>query len=286
MEGKGVSGVKMVFVLPILFLSKFAFAQGGVTWAAPYSEVPPWKQDMGLFLEPNHFSIVKEIQDRSLWLIIGYGAQVLAISNKVGIGIEGLAWSRLQMLSGFRFPVETVDYYFGSSIIWGRYNRLWRFRVGHISSHDVDGKDSVFGGSSSKFSREFLEITYASPIEENGRLGWSIAARGYFHQVTKMDPWFSIPATFAYRLISFESKRYGEHGHPFLAVDYPVDFFISTGAGPTWPCLSGGIRVTRSAEKIGLFDTQLSYQYGASWAGTDAGAKRSTINLQMDVRGF
>src|ERR1035437_6952396 len=106
-------------VITILLFSCECYAQGG------------WTSDPGLFLEPNRFSVTKELQDRAMWLSIGFGRPAMTI-GVVDIGLEALGWSRLRVLSGFRFPVETADYFFGMYAAWGGYDSYWRFRISHI----------------------------------------------------------------------------------------------------------------------------------------------------------
>ncbi|HEX5316967.1 MAG TPA: hypothetical protein VFX22_09990 [Candidatus Kapabacteria bacterium] len=250
--------------------------------------------DPGLFLEPNRFSIVKELDDRSLWLAMGYGKSIF-LYRGVRIGLEGLVWSKLQTLSDFRFPVETADYFFGPFAVWGDKFVTWKFRISHISSHLVDGSDTVIGGSSSHYSREFVELTRSFYSGGRQPYTWTVGIRGYFHQVTKIEPWIAVPACFTWTFAKYEpnlglldvspSYRPQAIGAPVIT-SYSFSAFVSSGDGPVWPTITGGLRADRFAEELGTLDLQLYYQYGASWSGTDAGAKRSTINLQMDVRGF
>jgi hypothetical protein len=207
-------------------------------------------------------------------------------------GLEALVWSRLRVLSDFRFPVETADYFFGMFFQWGESDYGWRARIGHISSHIVDGTDTgIVGGSSSKYSREFVEIMRQNPWGDHYNILWNIGLRFYFHQVTKSEPLVAVPASITWRFAGDLPLRRQEilvdgslpqMGEP----QYAFYLFASSGSGPIWPNAAGGIRAERTARDLGTLDFELSYQYGASWAGTDARIKRSTINLQMDVRGF
>ncbi|HZK75388.1 MAG TPA: hypothetical protein VFD13_00630 [Candidatus Kapabacteria bacterium] len=241
--------------------------------------------DPGLFLEPNRFSVAKELGDRSLWLQMGYGKPILWVGG-VQLGLEGLAWSRLETLTGFRFPVETIDYFFGMFFTKSEGRDVqWKFRISHISSHLVDGTDSVFGGSSSHYSREFVELTRSTRWNGHEDFLWTVGLRGYFHQVTKIEPWVAVPACFTWRFAKYIPELYFD-SVPSGSTAYTFSAFVSSGDGPVWPTVTAGLRADQFAADLGTFDLQLYYQYGASWAGTDAGAKRSTINLQMDVREF
>ena len=252
--------------------------------AAAGSEVAAWEADPALFLEPNRLSVVKELDDRSLWLEMGFGRAIPFSGNNWKLGFEGLVWSRLRTLSDFRFPVETADYFFGTFLTWEEKDVRWRLRISHISSHNVDGKDSaIFGGSSSHYSREFVELMREAEWKPSESFHFTVGIRGYFHQVTKIEPWISFPVSISWRFMQTNPQAFGEQAGD---VSYKSYFFVSDGDGPVWPTISGGIGLDRTAYTFGTLDLQLYYQYGASWAGTDAGMRRSTINLQMDVRGF
>jgi hypothetical protein len=277
----------------MLFFSirSICFAQDSTVTHVDYIFAPPydkhnWVQDPALFLEPNNFAIEKEMLDPSLWLKLGYGRDIFQV-DRVGIGLEGIIWSRLETLSEFRFPVQTADYFFGAFADWHDANATWRFRVSHISSHLVDGTDSITGGSSSKYSREFVEIMREVPLRDmfGDGISWMIGIRGYFHQVTKIEPWVAFPASFTWRFADFAGFfSRGPYGP--IGKSYPVSLFVTSGDGPVWPSIAGGLRAERMVSDFGVMGLQLEYYYGASWAGTDAGAKVSQLKLQLDVRDF
>lgn len=254
-----------------------------------------WEEDPALFLDPNRFDVIKELTNRSMWLQMGYGRPIFRF-GKSYLGLEGSTWARLRILSDFRFPVETADFFFGAFFTWPEHSNgaLWRIRLSHISSHDVDGKDTVFGGSSSHYSREFVELDREWLLVPD--LSISAGVRALFHQVSVIEPWISVPAVITWRFAEYPCENWktiqaGADLSPMIRNRYSFYLFASSGDGPVWPNITGGVRAERHSydeERIGedILDLQLYYQYGASWAGTDAGAKRSTINLQMDVRGF
>lgn len=302
MERKGVPALtfgrrKSVWRLAIVLIYFFLFVRagsaqnavvlsGGWSWSS-------WHDNPGFFLEPNRFSIAKELGDRSLWFQMGFGKPIFSYGG-LQIGLEGLAWSRLQALSQFRFPVETVDYFFGAFFTWVQSPDVgWKLRISHISSHLVDGADSITGGSSSKYSREFVELTRTNPWNGHEEFLWSVGVRVYFHQVTKIEPWIAVPACLTWRFVSvhsengtlFSEPRKSDSCNPGI-IDYNYYLFVSSGDGPISTSIAGGLRAERTIGEMSALDLQLYYYYGASWAGTDAGTKRSTINLQMDVRGF
>jgi len=282
--------VKWLIAITLFLSIHSACKAQGLMATVPESLRPPsWVQDPALFLEPNNFTIEKEMLDRSLWLRVGYGAKLYPIGNGA-IGMEALAWSRLEMLSQFRFPVQTVDYFFGIFDEWRDSYANWRVRISHISSHFVDGADSITGGSSSKYSREFVEVMrevpqYIGPFGDMRGLSWALGLRLYFHQVTKIEPWVAVPATLTWRFADM-AGAYPRDYNPQYPVMEPLSLFISSGDGPVWPSIAGGLRYERMQPSFGVFGLEFYYYYGASWAGVDAGAKVSQLKLQMDVRDF
>lgn len=276
---------------------KFAVAQL-LYWypqSSAYQVRKDWEEDPALFLEPNRFTVVKEVTSQFLWLQMGFGHPIVHFGGSQ-IGLEGSTWARLRILPDFRFPVETADFFFGGFWTWPEHanGALWRLRVSHISSHDVDGKDTVIGGSSSHYSREFVELDREWLLVPD--VSVSAGVRGIFHQVIHIEPWISVPGAITWRFaeIPWETLRSVNSGSdlsPMIWNRYLFCLFASSGEGPVWPTITGGVRLERHSydeERLGpdVLDLQLYYQYGSSWAGTDAGAKRSSINLQLDVRGF
>lgn len=169
-----------------------------------YAQEPPerlsWVPTSGSFLEPSHFSTVWDFSRQSIRLEAGYGQDIMKIGRTV-TGAEGLIWSSLKSLSGFRFPVETADFFFGLYSIYSlpidgwKYPLPLRIRLSHISSHYVDGvQDSIFGGSSSHYSREFLSVEgEIVPHAESDWFALSAGIKYVFHQVTKVEPVIQFP---------------------------------------------------------------------------------------------
>ncbi|MBI2793187.1 MAG: hypothetical protein HYX66_00880 [Ignavibacteria bacterium] len=80
-------------------------------------------------------------------------------------GAELMTWTRLRSEGNFKFPVETIDYWFG---LYASFKLMpigieSRLRVAHISSHLVDGLADTGGTLSRKpfvYSREFAELLF------------------------------------------------------------------------------------------------------------------------------
>ena len=106
-----------------------------------------------------------------LRLDIGTSTDIYKINygtSELSFGADLFTFTRLRSENNFRFPVETIDYFFGINsgykITEGENQYGFRFRFSHISAHLVDGRFDK--GSSSwrnnlqpfVYSREFFEL--------------------------------------------------------------------------------------------------------------------------------
>lgn len=243
-----------------------------------------WRSDPSLFLEPNRFTVAKELDSRALWLAAGFGSEFARV-GAVGIGMEGFIWSRLRALPDFRFPVETADFFFGLEATRTQESHAWRFRISHISSHVVDGADStVVGGSSSRFSREFVEIDRQQYFFYD-RLRLSAGLRYLFHQVQPIEPSFAVPVAFTWRVSDFGSIE-NVQNHPRGRTPAALEVFVTTGDGPSWPNYGAGVRLTHALMDVSRTDLELLYQWGSPWAGTEANRRQSSIKVQLSLTQF
>ncbi len=227
----------------------------------------------GEFLTPNQFTTTKELTSRALWLQAGYGREFIGSGN-LRFGMEGLIWSRLRSLSDFRFPVETADYFFGAYEVWMNPLGPFRLRLSHISSHLVDGADSsIVGGSSSHYSREFVQVDQAIHREGPGiRYRASVGVRYIFHQVTNIEPAIVFPATFDLSLASF-GKAPNER---------TLFLTLSDAAGPVGYCYEAALTYRTDFDMETSADLFLALLSGASKAGNDEG--RTNTRLELGIR--
>lgn len=237
-----------------------------------------WPHNPGSFLEPNRFAVVSEIDDSYLWLEAGFGRNI--IHTQVAFGLEGLIWSRLRNLSGFRFPVETADYFFGIYSTFDLFRAKHRIRLSHISAHLVDGADTVVGGSSSRFSREFISIERAV---NNRILGvevfGAIGIKYVFHQVTDVETSLQIPVSLNIPLV-----RFGNVDTSF----YQGMLFVtgSTDAGPSWPAFSGGLTCRLGFSRSASLDLFARYYSGLSRAGIEGKRQERQAEIGVQVIPF
>jgi hypothetical protein len=242
-----------------------------------------WKENPGNFLEPNRFAIVAEAGDPYLWIEAGFGRDIVR-SPDANVGLEALIWSRLRNLSEFRFPVETADYFFGAYATFPLFGELHRFRISHISAHLVDGSDSVTGGSSSRFSKEFVQIerSYRSKLLYFPVFG-TVGARYTFHQVTKLESQLTFPSSVNVGLWQFgrtdlQADSLGLAGMLFATV--------SGAAGPSIPSASYGLTARFAFNTTTALDLFARYYDGVSRAGVEGTRNEEQIEIGVRVVPF
>ena len=238
--------------------------------------IPTWMEMRGSFLEPNRFSTVFDFRPNWLRLEAGFGSEVVRIST-VSLGAEALILSGLKASSGFRFPVQTADYFFGIySIfplpIWGSNLRPWRmrFRVSHISSHLVDGtQDSVIGGASSRFSREFVSLESLFDETERSSFRLSVGVKYIFHQVQNIEQQFQFPAVLDFVV-------YNDQGNQLFAT-------ISTAAGPTLAAYSAGVTFRHTTSWNSISDLYGEYHTGKTRYGALGSLKQDGFEIGIRI---
>lgn len=242
-----------------------------------------WPDQPGSFLSPNRFAVVSEVDRARLWLEAGFGRDIVKIHN-VNIGAEALVWSRLRQLSDFRFPVETADYFFGLYSTFDLLNAKHRFRVSHISAHLVDGSDTVRGGSSSKFSKEFVSIerAYSTRLLTFNVFG-AFGIRWNFHQVTKMESAFQFPSSFNVRFLEWGNTHPAGDSSIFAGQLFAT---ISADAGPFLPAVSYGLTARLAFTSSAALDLFGRYYTGASRAGVFAESSDDFFEIGVRVIPF
>lgn len=112
-----------------------------------------------------------QFQTKKLRLDIGSAVDLFRLKSndslRIFIGTDFFTLTQLRSEGRFKFPIETIDYFFDMNISlrsvfnFGIINS--RIRVAHISAHLVDGlaKDTLFTRSPFVYSREFLELAVA-----------------------------------------------------------------------------------------------------------------------------
>ncbi len=108
-----------------------------------------------------------QADDERLRLDIGTELDLLLIpadSAESGwrLGVDFMTWTRLRSEGNFKFPVETIDYWFGLHACYMMEGGFgMRARIAHISSHLADGLADTVGTIAPQpfvYSREFIEL--------------------------------------------------------------------------------------------------------------------------------
>lgn len=256
--------------------------------ATPISAQSVWKPLFGSFLEPNRFTTCYDADATRLRLEAGFGMAFLRVPS-VNFGAECLIWSGLKTLEGFRFPVETADYFFGFNAVIPHFlsnpDLTSRIRLSHISSHLVDGtQDSVVGGSSSRFSREFVSFeTELVSIAGELPIRGSVGIKYVFHQVTKVEPAIQFPIILEYRFLSWtdmDDDASIQGGEMFASV--------SSAGGPQYPIFTGSLvfrlqPTTQTAVDVyGQYfggETKYGVEGDMSRSGFECGLRLSTLSF-------
>jgi len=190
---------------------------------------------------------------KHLRLDIGYRFDVVSIpvadsvNSPIVLDGEFFTLTRLRSEGNFKFPVETIDYWFGLGFHYVHRNTQLRVRIAHISSHLVDGFADASGTFSQQlpfvYSREFIEVNAAHSIG---------AVRPY---VGITYAWATLPRSFN-KLI------------PQAGFDFRVPFGVGS--------IVGGA----DARFVGINDTyglSANTQIGYSFAGI--GANATSVSL-------
>lgn len=242
---------------------------------------PHWSPLFESFLEPNRFSTVYDQTPHYLRLEAGFGGETVII-GKTAFGAECLIWSGLKSLSNFRFPVETADYFFGIYSVFPLYIADFapvatRVRLSHISSHWVDGvQDSIVGGSSSHFSREFVSVEFENTDYDQANrpiLRASVGLKYVFHQVTKVEPEIQFPT-----VVEFVPLCYGAEKQNELFVSFALDGAASA------PMLSGAV-VSRMRNLVAnsVLDLYAEYHDGATRYGAKGALKEHGFEFGIRI---
>ena len=159
---------KLLYItLTILFITNYNKAQIKKEWFPSKLNIQPFTANL---LEARTGSSYL-LNQKKIRLDIGSTEDIYRIekgNTVLSFGADLFTYTRLRSENNFRFPVETIDYFFGINsgykIINNNAQYGFRFRLSHISAHLVDGR---YNGTSNNwrdnlipfvYSREFIEL--------------------------------------------------------------------------------------------------------------------------------
>lgn len=140
--------------------------------------------------------ITKYTDEKNLRLDIGVSADLIGLKHRnivYSVGADFFTFSNLRSESGFKFPVDAIDYMFGLNFNFkNKYSSdavmSGRLRVSHISSHFEDGhiyerSDTIF--SPVVFSKEFIDLASSLDLKLKSNLFLKImpALNIVFHSI-------------------------------------------------------------------------------------------------------
>ncbi|MFC2119715.1 DUF1207 domain-containing protein [Bacteroidota bacterium] len=159
--------IKNLTIALILVFSLNLYSQRTKEWFPAEFNIQPFTSNL---LEPrNEFMFA--LGEDWLRLDIGTSRDILQLKSgeeTISLGADLFTFTRLRSNDNFKFPVETIDFFFG---INAGYNKNdgdreygFRIRFSHLSAHLVDGRYDVHsdkwvnGRDPFTFSKEFIEL--------------------------------------------------------------------------------------------------------------------------------
>lgn len=255
---------KFSLVAALIILSISVPAQTKVEWFPAGLNIQPFTAN---FLEPRAGTSYL-LNEKRLRLDIGTSSDIYRIesgNSVLSFGGDLFTFTRLRSENNFRFPVETIDYFFGLNsgykITEGDRQYGFRFRLSHISAHLVDGRYDSPSNSWREnlkpfvYSREFIEFF---PFYKIGGFRTYAGLTYLFHVIPNNIGRGIYQLGFDYYFPSLISKNIS----PFFADDFKVS---SAGKFYGNNILCGGIKFGKYDSKG--FSILLSYYSGKSVHG-------------------
>jgi len=151
----------------ILACSVNLYSQQTKEWFPAELNIPPFTSNL---LEPRN-SFLFALGKNWLRLHIGTSRDILQLKSdeeKISFGVDLFTFTRIRSDNNFKFPVETIDFFFGINAGFKKHDGDkeygLRIRFSHLSAHLVDGRYDVHSGKwvsgrgPFTFSKEFIEF--------------------------------------------------------------------------------------------------------------------------------
>jgi Protein of unknown function (DUF1207) len=275
---------KISFLL-IIFLTTFCLTKAQTTteWFPAGLNIKPFTANLLEARDGSYYLLGQ----KKLRLDIGTSEDIYRIDNgnsTLTFGSDLFTFTRLRSEKNFRFPVETIDYFFGVNsgykVRENNYTEYgFRFRLSHISAHLVDGQydenDSLWRNNRQPivFSKEFVELFPFYKIDD---VRFYLGFTYIFHIVPTDISKEIYQAGFDYYLTSL-----GGNITPFFADDFKLNGIANTEFGNN--TLSMGVKFGKYDEKG--FSIVLSYYSGKSVHGEyyDLSENYAAIGFNFDL---
>ena len=155
-----------LIILTLILLTNFNHAQTKEEWFPSKLNIQPFTANL---LEARSGANYL-LSQKKLRLDIGSSQDIYRIesgNSVLSFGADIFTFTRLRSENNFRFPVETIDYFFGVNsgykIIKDNVQYGFRFRLSHISAHLVDGR---YDGASNTWRENLIPFVYSREFVE------------------------------------------------------------------------------------------------------------------------
>jgi hypothetical protein len=274
---------KIIFVPIIMFIClTTAKPQSEETWFPAGLNIRPFTANV---LEPRAgFNYLTNLD--KLELNIGTSSDVYRLkkdNSTLSFGADLFTFTRLKSQNDFKFPVQTIDYFFGINSGYKIVNNCseygFRIRLSHISTHMVDGSYNKVtgqwedGNEPFVYSREFIDLF---PFYQVGGFRGYIGLTYLFHVIPDNFGKGMYQAGFDYYLSSLPIKVFT----PFIAYDFKLSK-IDKYAGNN--VIAAGIKFGQFDKKG--FSILYSYSSGKSIHGQyyNLIENYSSIGVNLDL---
>lgn len=159
--------IKNLTIATIFLFSTNLFTQQTKEWFSAELNIQPFTSNL---LEPRN-GFMFALGEDWLRLDIGTSRDILQLKSgeeTISFGADLFTFTRLRSNDNFKFPVETIDFFFGINAGYkkqdGDKEYGLRVRLSHLSAHLVDGRYDVHssewvnGREPFTFSKEFIEF--------------------------------------------------------------------------------------------------------------------------------
>jgi hypothetical protein len=217
--------MKKILVFGVLTIGSInMYAQWNNEWFSTGLNIQPFSANI---LEARNGVMFALGEDR-LRLDIGISKDIFQMKSDretISFGADLFTYTRLRSENNFKFPVETIDYFFGLNAGYkkddGKKEVGIRFRLCHISAHLVDGRYDTTSGTWNNgrkpiiYSKEFIELF---PYFQISGFRVYIGYTYNYHIIPEIINKSIFHAGFDYYILSLSTQTIT----PFVAYDFKL----------------------------------------------------------------
>jgi len=184
-----------------------------------------------------------QVTPNRMRLDIGASPSLMQPASTIDVGVDFFTLTRLRSEGNFKFPVETIDYWFGlyATYVDDASPLDMRIRVAHISTHLVDGLANNRGEFENQrpfvYSREFVEVLAGWKVGTlrpyaGATYLWAVQPRRFARVVPQVGVDARIPIAPDIQIAAgYDGKLVGIDGvyHPQHAAQLGIEWRTPTG---------------------------------------------------------